>query len=155
MRDLFLMFGGQRAGKYTVHRAAHLSFDNFRGMTHRDGQPAWNHSHRVACNFRNDPVLMAIAYLHDVLEDTSVTEEQLRQLFTSRIVDAVVALTRLKGESWNAYMRKVEANPDAIRVKIADIEDNLARMDEKMASGSRGGAMYYEAHERLTGLLVA
>lgn len=127
---------------------------NFEGHVHRDGQPAFNHSERVAIALYPDKVLMAIAYLHDLIEDTGVTAEQVMDIFGKRIADAVVCLTREKDESWNHYMEKVQSNPDAIKVKIADIKDNLARMDAKMASGSRNGAMYYEALERLESLVA-
>lgn len=122
---------------------------NFEGHVHRDGKPAFLHSERVAMMLYPDKILMSIAYLHDLLEDTDVTDEQVRGIFGTRIADAVLCLTRYKGESWNNYMNKVKSNPDAVKVKIADIHDNLARMDEKMASGSRNGAMYYEALEDL------
>lgn len=133
-------------------RACVFAYWKFLGLRHRDGSPAFNHSYRVGDAFRGEPELMAIGYLHDLIEDTDVTEQEVRIRFGDRVADAVVALTRLGDESWNHYMRKVHGNPDAVRVKIVDIKDNLARMDEKMASGSRGGAMYYEALERLTAL---
>jgi (p)ppGpp synthase/HD superfamily hydrolase len=66
----------------------------------------------------------AVAYLHDVLEDTDVTEAELRALFPEHVVDAVVALTRAAGEGPDDYYRRVRGNAVALLVKMADIESN-------------------------------
>jgi (p)ppGpp synthase/HD superfamily hydrolase len=66
-----------------------------------------------------------IAVLHDVIEDTAVTEEFLRSHFPYYVIDAVVALTKVKGETLDDYYAKVKANPTAHLVKLADIDDNL------------------------------
>lgn len=42
----------------------------------------------------------AVAYLHDVLEDTSVTVDELRNMFPNEIVDGVITLTHRKDESY-------------------------------------------------------
>lgn len=67
---------------------------------------------------------IAVAWLHDVLEDTDVTEEQLRKTFPTDVVDAVVALTRRPGESYEDYLRSLRMNPLALVVKLADIASN-------------------------------
>ena len=47
----------------------------------------------------------AVAYLHDVLEDTNVTEDELRNMFSNEIVDTVIILTHRKDESYlNIYL---------------------------------------------------
>lgn len=42
----------------------------------------------------------AVAYLHDVLEDTNVTMDELRKMFPNEIIDGVIALTHRKDESY-------------------------------------------------------
>lgn len=42
----------------------------------------------------------AVAYLHDVLEDTNVTVDELRNMFPNEIIDGVIALTHRKDESY-------------------------------------------------------
>jgi (p)ppGpp synthase/HD superfamily hydrolase len=69
----------------------------------------------------------AAAVLHDVLEDTVVTVEDLREAsFPSEIVDAVIALTRRPGQTYEAYIEQVADDPIARGVKLADLADNLA-----------------------------
>ena len=46
----------------------------------------------------------AVAYLHDVLEDTNVTEDELRNMFPNEIVDGVITLTHRKDESYFEYI---------------------------------------------------
>lgn len=94
---------------------------------HRDGQPARMHAYRVAIRFMDDPELYAIAILHDVIEDCPVEFRDIYHAFGCRVAVGVQAMTRREGESWNHYVRKVKDNPDAIKVKIADIEDNIRR----------------------------
>ena len=69
----------------------------------------------------------AVAVLHDVLEDTAVTAEQLREANLSReVVDAVSVLTRRSGQTYEQYIEQVAGNAIARPVKLADLADNLA-----------------------------
>lgn len=96
------------------------------GQVHRDGVAAIEHSKRIAGHFA-DPMLQAIALLHDVVEDSKVTVQDIREEFGHEIADGVDAMTRGELEPWNAYIKRVLLNPHAILVKIVDIEDNIAR----------------------------
>ena len=69
----------------------------------------------------------AVAVLHDVLEDTAVTVEELREAnLSSEVVDAVIALTRRSGQTYEQYIAQVAGNAIARPVKLADLADNLA-----------------------------
>ena len=105
------------------------------GQVDKSGVPYFEHCTRVARKLEDDKG-RAVALLHDVLEDTDTTEQTLRVLFGGEIVDAVVALTRVDGQDPDEYYRRVRSNPLALRVKIADIHDNLepsrlAALDEE------------------------
>ena len=67
----------------------------------------------------------AIAYLHDVLEDTDVTVDELRTLFPKEIVDTVILLTRRKNESYFEYIQRASKSKLAKKVKVADLLHNL------------------------------
>jgi (p)ppGpp synthase/HD superfamily hydrolase len=97
------------------------------GQTRRDGTPYITHPMRVAETFDYDQVVeKSVAILHDTIEDTIVTEEYLRaRNLSDEIVDAVVALTKRKGQSYLQYLVVVKSNPIATKVKIADMIDNL------------------------------
>lgn len=81
----------------------------------------------------NDEIL-AVAYLHDVLEDTQVTEENLKELFSVEIVKAVQALTKEKYEPYQFYLERVKANKWARMVKLADLKHNsdMDRIKKKL-----------------------
>jgi (p)ppGpp synthase/HD superfamily hydrolase len=67
-----------------------------------------------------------VAILHDVLEDTAVTVEDLRaEGFPDVVIDAVVVLSRDPGQSYAQYIDDVARNDLARVVKIADVNDNL------------------------------
>ena len=80
-----------------------------------------------------DIELMCIALGHDLLEDTYVTSDILRQIgMTQRIVDGIIALTKIDGEDYNEYKKRVTSNSDAIKVKIVDLTHNtdISRLKE-------------------------
>jgi (p)ppGpp synthase/HD superfamily hydrolase len=68
---------------------------------------------------------MIVAVLHDVLEDTDATKDDLALLgLTETQIMAVDALTKRKDEFPEDYMRRIKQSTVARKVKIADIEDN-------------------------------
>ncbi len=67
----------------------------------------------------------AIAYLHDVLEDTNVTADDLRTIFSNEIVDTVIILTHRKDESYFEYIQRVSKSNLAKKIKVADLLHNL------------------------------
>lgn len=72
-------------------------------------------------------LLRALSYLHDVKEDTHITDQDMINAGICQIlVDAVNAISKVKGESYAEYMHKVMANPLSLKVKIADTATNLA-----------------------------
>lgn len=106
-----------------------------RGQVDKAGAPYVGHPRRVAARL-SDPAHVAVALLHDVVEDTGATLDDLRALgLPDLVVDAVDALTKRPGETLRESMRRVAANPVAASVKRADVSDNLspervARLDD-------------------------
>ena len=90
------------------------------------GYPYITHPMRIAMRLRtNDDELMCIAILHDVIEDSKVTfQELLDQGFSQRVVDALKCLTHVKGVSYDDYIDGMKDNIDALRVKREDLIDN-------------------------------
>lgn len=72
-----------------------------------------------------DDRMIAVAYLHDILEDTACTKEILEGLFEDKIVEAVVDITRRPQEPKDVYLNRVKANHMARTVKIHDSLCNL------------------------------
>ncbi|MEG4840437.1 GTP pyrophosphokinase [Microcoleus sp. B9-D4] len=67
-----------------------------------------------------------VAVLHDAVEDSELTLEQLRsEGFPEVLVSAIEAITKIEGEPYAAYLERVIANPIALQVKIVDVTHNL------------------------------
>lgn len=99
------------------------------GQKRNDGTPYIEHPKAVAAMVGDNPLHyeVQVAWLHDVLEDTKITaEDLLRRGVDSIVVKAVVAITKIEGEEYQHYLRRVDANPYAKRVKIMDILHNLS-----------------------------
>jgi guanosine-3',5'-bis(diphosphate) 3'-pyrophosphohydrolase len=107
-----------------IANAAHV------GQFDKGGLPYIMHPMRVMEAVEGEDAKI-VAVLHDVLEDTDVTADDLaHDGFSETIITALEALTRRPGESYAAFIRRVAQNPLATVVKIADMRDNsnLARI---------------------------
>ncbi len=73
----------------------------------------------------DDEELQCIALGHDIIEDTSVTYEELRNAgISQRVQDGIRALTKIPGETHDEYKARVFANTDAMKVKMCDLQHN-------------------------------
>ena len=114
----------------TPSLALQIATQAHRGQVDKLGNDYITHPTRVAAKFVDDSDLQSISFLHDVLEDCAVTEEDLREMFTTQVVDAVVAITKRDGQSYDDYLKQVKENEMALAVKLADIEDNVSRLEQ-------------------------
>ena len=72
-----------------------------------------------------DEELQVIAILHDVVEDTDVTFEDLRQAgISERAIDAIRRLTKMPGQTLDEYKKGIFESQDAMKVKAADLTHN-------------------------------
>lgn len=88
------------------------------------------HIMRVTENCRQmwghkDEELLAIAAGHDLLEDTVCSKATIFFEFGERVHDAIVALSKYEGQTYEEYQAAVLSNEDAMRVKLADLKDNM------------------------------
>lgn len=104
-----------------------LATIKFDGKFDKGGLPYIMHCLTVMHKLRTkDQELMAMAAGHDLIEDTDVTYDVLRNefKFSERIIAGIRAMTRLPGQTDQEYLDQIKANPDAIRVKLADLQHN-------------------------------
>ena len=105
----------------------------------KDGTPYFSHPVRVAIRAAAsltgildpgeslDLEIQTVALLHDTVEDTPVTFEELRELgFSPTVIAAVDSVTKRVGEPYSGLIERAKANVIGRAVKIADIQDNLA-----------------------------
>ena len=97
------------------------------GQKDKAGNDYIGHVERVAAGVDGEDA-RAVAWLHDVLEDTDVTCCDLaRAGIPQRIIDAVKVLTRDKCDTYDTYIGLVLSahDPLALAVKLADLNDHL------------------------------
>jgi (p)ppGpp synthase/HD superfamily hydrolase len=113
----------------TAERIARKSHENqFRKFDNKE--PYINHPARVAANFYNE-ILIAAGWLHDVLEDTTTTKQDLVDAgLPHEVIDIVECLTRKQNETYFDFIMRVSENSSASVVKLADIDDNMATLKE-------------------------
>ncbi|ERK44982.1 HD domain-containing protein [Faecalitalea cylindroides] len=106
----------QRA--YALAKKAHL------GQKDKGGNDYIEHPKAVASMMDTD-IEKAVAYLHDVVEDTNISFDDLKEYgFPNQIIEALKALTKQKNESYDVYIDRVIRNPIAKKVKLADMKHN-------------------------------
>lgn len=102
------------------------------GQYDKAGQPYILHCLAVLHRIKStDEELQCIAVGHDILEDTKTTYADLIDAgMTTRVIQGITDLTKMPGETYDAYKVKVLANSDAQAVKKADLRHNsdLRRM---------------------------
>lgn len=110
------------------------------------GKPYIIHPQRVASKFDNH-VLASIAFLHDILEDTEITEEDLKQEgIPFYVINAVKTLTRKYDESYLDFILRTKKDILTVQVKIADIEDNLSSLQDGSLKDKYLLALYILKH---------
>jgi (p)ppGpp synthase/HD superfamily hydrolase len=109
----------------TLERAILIAAQAHLGQRDKGGAPYILHPLRMMMRMESEAAMMA-AVLHDVVEDSEWTLEQLRgEGFSEEVLQAVDCLTRRDGESYDDFVARAQSNPIARRVKIADLEDNM------------------------------
>jgi (p)ppGpp synthase/HD superfamily hydrolase len=96
------------------------------------------------------------AILHDVVEDSDATLEDIEVFFGPEVRRLVEALTHAPGESYAAYIQRiVAAGKAAILVKLEDVHDNLERPDKGDGRDEARKLKYRAALKALRAGLVA
>jgi (p)ppGpp synthase/HD superfamily hydrolase len=138
----------------TIEAADRLAEGAHAGQFDKAGNPYIDHPRAVARMLREhgDEAVMA-GLLHDVVEDTYVTLDDLRAAgFPERVVAAVDAVTRRQGETYMDFVRRGATDELGRLVKLADNAHNssperLAALEPEVAQGL--GRRYARAREIL------
>lgn len=112
--------------------ALRLCFEAHRDQEDKSGMPYVFHPFHLAEQMTDEDTTV-VALLHDVIEDTDYTTDDLRRLgFSERVVDAVALMTHAEGVPYMDYVAKIKENPIARAVKLADLRHNsdMSRLDE-------------------------
>ncbi|MHB0943363.1 HD domain-containing protein [Paenibacillus sp. ALE1] len=134
-----------------LNKAISIAVTMHNGQVDKGGNPYILHPLRVMMKMQSNEEQI-VAVLHDILEDTTMTEEKLLEDFTGQIIDAVIALTRLENETYWEFIARCKQNELARKVKIVDIEDNmdLSRIEQPTKKDYDRVNKYKKALKELT-----
>lgn len=107
-----------------VKKAALIALKAHGYMLDKGGMPYIFHPFFVAEKMTDEDSAVT-ALLHDVLEDTEITAENIaREGFSEKVIDALKAITKADGEDYFDYIDRVKQNETAKAVKLCDLEHN-------------------------------
>jgi len=105
-------------------KAMRIAYEAHHGQVDKSGVPYVFHPLHLAESME-DEISCCVALLHDVVEDTDITLEDLAQVFPAEVVEAVALLTHAEDVDYFDYVRKIKTNPIAKTVKLADLAHNM------------------------------
>ncbi|MBR3382843.1 MAG: GTP pyrophosphokinase [Clostridia bacterium] len=121
---------------YLTKKALRLCFEAHKDQLDKSGLPYVFHPFHLAEQMDNEETV-CVALLHDVVEDTDYTLEDLIAMgFPKPVTDALALMTHDENVPYLDYVAKLKDNPVARQVKLADLKHNsdltrLDRVDEK------------------------
>ena len=107
-------------------KAMVIAYNAHHGQVDHGGVPYVFHPFHLAEQM-TDEFTTCVALLHDVVEDTSVTLEELAVDFPKEVIDAVALMTHDEAVPYLDYVEKIKDNPIARTVKLADLTHNSDR----------------------------
>ena len=144
----------RRTKKLYLDRVIELAKQHHEGQTDKAGKPYIEHPLRVMNQVESEEEKI-VAVLHDIVEDTDISLDDLRnEGFSEKVVSAVECLTKQDGENYDSYIERISFNPLAVKIKLADLEDNsdLTRLPEVTDKDLERIEKYDKALEKLTRL---
>lgn len=107
-----------------INKALNIAYEAHHGQKDKGNVPYIFHPYHIAEKFNNETDI-CVAILHDVLEDTFVSKEELEGYFPKEVIEPLVLLTRSTHDTYFEYIKNICSNPIAQKVKIEDIKHNL------------------------------
>lgn len=117
---------------YLINKALRLSYQAHQGQLDKAKVPYIYHPYHLAEQMGDDEELICVALLHDVVEDSYFTLEDLqKENFPQSIVEAIDVLSHKRKDTYFDYIKKIKDNYLACKVKIVELNHNLnfARFD--------------------------
>ena len=142
----------RRKKKQNLDRAIELAKHHHKGQTDKAGKPYIEHPLRVMNQMTTEEEKI-VAVLHDIVEDTDISLNDLRnEGFSEEVVSAVKCLTKQDGENYDSYIERISFNPLAVKIKLSDLEDNrdLIRLPEVTNKDLERLEKYDNALKKLT-----
>ena len=134
-----------------IEKSLEIALKAYTGQTDKAGKTYILHPLRLMAKMETEEE-MAVALLHDVIEDSDYkAEDLLDNGIPVNVVNAVQYLTKNKGENYDLFIDRVLENKLAAKVKKADIEDNIniLRLNSVTQKDLERIAKYHKAWHRI------
>lgn len=134
-------------------KAMKISFEAHKNQVDKNGMPYIYHPVHLAEQMTDENTI-CVALLHDVVEDTDITFEDLsKEGFPDEIIAALKLMTHEKSVPYMDYVKQIATNPIASAVKLADLRHNsdLTRLDVVDEKALARAEKYKQAIALLTG----
>jgi hypothetical protein len=134
-----------------LEKAILIATNAHQGQVDKAGKPYILHPLRLMFSRQNETERIC-AVLHDVIEDTDITLDYLRnQGFSEEVLAALDALTRRSNESYDEFISRIINNKIACYVKLADLCDNmdLSRIESPSKNDYERIEKYRRAKDRI------
>ena len=131
--------------------ALKLCFEAHKDQLDKSGLPYVFHPFHLAEQMKDEETTV-VALLHDVIEDTDHTADDLRKLgFSERIISAVELMTHAPDVPYMEYVAEIKKDPIARAVKLADLRHNsdMTRLDTVTTYDEARAQKYKKAIELL------
>ncbi len=110
---------------HVLEKALSIALEAHEGQVDKAGKPYILHPLRLMMSLE-DEVEMIAALLHDVIEDSDVTNEDLKKAgIPDEAIEIIGYLTKQKNESYEDFIKRISTHKTASKVKLKDIEDNM------------------------------
>lgn len=111
-------------------KALKISFNAHKDQLDKSGMPYVYHPFHLAEQM-DDEYSTCVALLHNVVEDTDMTLDDLSKIFPKEVTDAIALMTHNDSVPYLDYVKEIKTNPIASKVKLADLKHNsdLTRLD--------------------------
>ncbi|WP_426076403.1 GTP pyrophosphokinase [Janthinobacterium sp. PSPC3-1] len=112
------------SGQGTLEHAIEIAARTHAGQVDKGGAPYILHPLRVMLRVAPG-AQQIVAVLHDVVEDSDVTFEDLeREGFSAEVINGLRAVTKVEGESYEDFVARAALDPVGKAVKLADLMEN-------------------------------
>ena len=105
-------------------KALKLCFEAHKDQTDKSGMPYVFHPFHLAEQMKDEATTI-VALLHDVVEDTDITINDLQKMgFGPEVLEAIALMTHAPDTPYMEYVAQIKTNPIARAVKLADLKHN-------------------------------
>ena len=116
---------------YDFEKCKEIAQKAHAGQFRKDGKTPYIVHPLAVASVIEDPKTKCAAVLHDVIEDTSLTAEDLKNLGVPQdVVDLVLLVSRRRLETYMQYLQKVKTSKEAIVIKMCDLQHNMSDLPQ-------------------------